>query len=187
MVSNVKLTQRQWEETFRRDAERDELRVFKNHLLNLGLHKDPNTMLEATISIVHANCAYLKIDNRPVSLFLNTQKYRSSTSNTNDKYVFTFDIYGKAYARIISTAKLDMMDLADLYGHPWQSLKVCGYSSIWITRSDWKKLSSKEIKRLKQEVMDDLRFDYPEFELEIEFDVPSNASGLLVELQDVEI
>lgn len=185
MVSTAKLAQRRWEEDFRREAQTDEMVVLKNHLLKLGLRNDPDSMLESTIGMVHANCAYLEIDNRPVLPFLKTQKYLIPTSRSKVKYIFTFDIYSKAHARIISAAELKIVDLADLYGHPWQDYKVRGYSSIWITRSDWKELSAKEIKYLKQTVIDDLRFDYPESELEIKFDAPYNANALLVELQDV--
>jgi hypothetical protein len=45
-------------------------------------------------------------------------------------YAFTFDLFGMAFARILSTPDTKNFDLADLYNHPWDYLKRAGYTCI---------------------------------------------------------
>ena len=178
------LTLQQWERGFRRDAKADELAIFRNHLRKFNMLGKPELMLKGTIHVVHACSAYLKIDGRPIALFLEMQKYNPSLHGIAE-YTFTFDLYGKAYARVLAKAGFNMLDLADLYNHPWQEYRRCGYSCFWITRTDGTALTTVESKRLEKEVMDDLFFDYSKDELDVWFDDSLISGALFVNVQDV--
>jgi hypothetical protein len=105
------------------------------------------------------------------------------------KYAFTFDLCGKAFARILVSpqdlyGKKRTLDLADLYGHPWHDYKRCGYSSLWISRNDGMGLKTKDRNYLEQVVTGDLRFDYSEDELGFWFDDSTVEGVLRVEFMD---
>jgi hypothetical protein len=98
-------------------------------------------------------------------------------------YAFTFDICGTSYGRVLVTNKVETLDLADLYNHPWANLKMVGYSSINISRTDGRNLTNSNLTHLEKEVTDDLRFDYGEDEIEIDFDRQSIRGVLNVDVQ----
>jgi len=129
--------------------------------------------------------AYASVDGQEFSEFLALQRYNPAEA-ASAKYAFTFELCGKAFARVLVSAKFKVLDLADLYGHPWWDYKVCGYNMIHISRTDGRKLSSAELLRLERDVTADLRFDYSESELDVEFYGLSNGSGrtFLIAVQD---
>lgn len=148
-----------WEKAFRDSAELDAYKSFSDHLEFVGLEGDPKNMLEATIELVRTSAAYYCIDHQPVESFLENQTYYS-TSAPQLTYIYTFDLCGKAYARTLDDSEHKLIDLADLFGSPWEEYKVAGYSQFWISRADRKPLLIKEIKQLIKLVRDDLYFDY---------------------------
>ena len=77
------------------------------------------------------------------------------------------------------------MDLADLYGAPWDDYRVVGYCDIWISRIDGLPLSDDEMSAFEKVVDYDLRFDYSEDELSFWFDPDTHDGVLKVTLQDV--
>jgi hypothetical protein len=77
-----------------------------------------------------------------------------------------------------------VLDLADLFNHPWLEYKVVGYRSIWITRTDWAELKKREKNYLEEQVEYDLRFDYAEDEVDFWFDDSINKRCLFVTVQD---
>ena len=175
---------KQWEREFRKAAKADNLSLFRNHLLKLGLPDEPESLLHGTILMVQACCVYLKLDSHSPAGFLALQKYNPAEVE-DARYAFTFDLCGKAFARVLLSAKVGPIDLADLYGHPWWEYEVCGYSSFWVSRTDGGDLSAEELELIQTEVTDDLLFDYSEDELEFWFDDSSVKGVLLVTLQDV--
>jgi len=174
-----------WEREFREAAEADEYALLRDHLCRLELPENPALLLEGTIQVVYACAAYTTIDNQSYAAFLKMQTY-DPTDTVDAKYVFTFDICRKAFARILVQTKAAIPDLADLYNHPWQDYKVCGYDSICISRIDGRNLDSTELALLEKKVTDDLRFDYSEDELDFWFDDATIEGMLLVTVQDHE-
>ena len=180
-----KLTLQSWEQGFRRDAQADKMAIFRDHLRRLALRGKPELLLKGTIRVIQACAAYAVIDNQPITPFLEMQRYNPARQGMA-RYACTFDLCGKAFARVLVAAGLKGLDLADIYGHPWYDYKVCGYHGFWITRTDWTALTNKELFQLEKEVTDDLRFDYSEDELDIWFDRFRTAGALFVGVQDRE-
>ena len=183
----VSIVYRSWEKRFRAAASADNYALFRDHMYRLALPEKPKFMLEGTILAIQATVAYTIMDGRdiPLDRFLRMQQY--NPADTPDaRYVFTFNLHGKAYSRVLADEKLILPDLADLYGHPWQAYKRVGYCCFWISHPDWSPLASVEIERLEKEVTDDLRFDYSEEEIDFWFAESPDASYLNVVVQDVE-
>ena len=180
-MSNVDL--KRWISKFRKDARTDQYTLFRKHLRDLALPDDPELLTEGTIQVVIASAAYASLDGQSFAAFLNMQRYDPAEA-IDAKYAFTFDLCGKASARILVPTKAIIPDLADLYGHPWEDYKVCGYHAIYISRIDGKKLVSSELARLEKEVTEDLRYDYSADELNLWFDNESVDGVLKVFVQD---
>ncbi len=184
-----------WEQDFRTAARADDCAMFREHLERLSpqehlgqlLRADgPQLMLEATIRIVRMCSAYATVDDRAEEFgrFLNMQKYNPSEA-TDARYVFTFDLWGKAFARVLVETKVQTLDLADLYGSPWSDYEVVGFHYLWISHPDWSYLTNEERRQLEDEVTSDLRFDYAEDELDFWFDDSLDEIYHFVTVQDV--
>jgi hypothetical protein len=174
-----------WEREFRKAAEADEYTLLRDHLCRLELPEDPALLLEGTIQLVIACEAYASIDGQSFAAFLKMQSYDPSDA-VDAKYAFTFDLCGKAFGCVLFSKKMGVLDLADLYNHPWQDYKVCGYHSIFISRIDGRKLGSRELARLERAVTYDLRYDYSEAEVDFWFDDATIEGILLITVQDHE-
>ncbi|MFC1896888.1 hypothetical protein ACFL0Q_09600 [Thermodesulfobacteriota bacterium] len=174
-----------WEHEFRKAAVADNLSLCRDHLQRLGLPDDPELLLKGTVLVVHACCAYATLDGQSPGGFLKLQKYRP-TDAPEAKYALTFDLYGKAFARVLISTERGVLDLADLYGHPWYEFEVCGYSRFWVSRTDWQDLSADELAQIQTEITEDLRFDYEDDELDFWFDDTVIQGALEVNLQDVD-
>jgi hypothetical protein len=179
----AKLNLGRWEKQFREAAEADHLAIFKDHLSRLDLPNDPEEMLEGTIYLVAACLTYAGMDNKPALNLLKMQNY-DPTRSRSAKYAFTFNIHGRAVGRVLVPDNWDMIDLADLYGFGFVTYEVCGYDRLWISRANWKALTRKEMLKLEDQVMYDLRFDYTQEELDIFIDDSSPAGTLSIALQD---
>lgn len=174
----------EWANSFRADAEADGFQLLRRHLENLELPDEPGLLLEGTPLLVQMSVAYLAMDGQQVAEFLAQQKY-DPTQAGGVLYQVTFDIHGKAYARLNLPASLRPLDLADLYGTPWNAYERVGYSDFWISRIDGKALDAQEIAGFETTVESDLRFDYDKDEITFWFD-PDRIEGVLnVVVQDV--
>jgi len=177
---------RTWEKAFRADARADKYRVLSDVLKRLGLPDKPRLMLHGTVDMVRACCAYNRIDNNGFfETFLRLQTYAPDTVADN-LYMFTFDVFGKAYARIIVNEKCQGLDLADMFDFPWQRHKMAGFRCFWISSASWRALKKREINRLAQAVKEDLYYDFSEDELEVWFDVVRDGTCILVNLLEKE-
>jgi len=174
---------KKWEREYRKAAQADDLELYREHLHKLGLPGEPELLLHGTILVVQACCAYASIDGQPIARFLGFQKY-SPAEVPDAKYSFTFDLYGKGFARVLLSAKLELLDLADLYGHPWWEYEVCGYRCFWVSRTDGEDLSPEELVQIETEITEDLRYDYSDDELDFWFDDTAVEGVLKVTLQD---
>ena len=177
---------RKWERDFREAARADNCAILRNHLRLFGLRNDPQLILEGTLAFVGMVSAYVFSDlgEKPMSRFLSMQTYDPSASAV--KYAFTFDLFGKAFGRILSGAQKPFVDLADLYGSPWHRYRAVGYWCLWISRTDRRSLTSREISQLKRCVREDLRYDYSEDQLDLWFDDCSKDGALRVGVHDHE-
>lgn len=176
----AELTLKRWEREFRRDAKADKLAIFADHLRSLDLQVKPELMLEGTIRLVEMCCVYYSVDGRSFAPFLEMQSYDPARSGAA-KYAFTFDLGRGAFARALVERKMAVIDLADLYSHPWSS-----YSRFWITRTDGIELTNEELVKLEEEVTNDLRYDYSEDELHVWFYDLYTHGALLVGVNDRE-
>lgn len=167
----------EWEQVFRATALNDNNRILRAHLRTLDLPDKPNLLLDGTILVVRRCAAYLMLDNQLVVDFLEYQKYDPAQA-TDARYLVTFDICGKAFARIAMPIPFKHVDLADLNEAPWQPYKLAGYSQFFVSRVDGKHLTPDEIRETENAVTNDLRFDYDEDELEFWFD-PDTIEGVL--------
>ena len=77
-----------------------------------------------------------------------------------------------------------MIDLADLFGSPWEAYEVAGYDEFTISRADLKRFTVKEVKSLISLVKDDLYYDYSKESLQIDFTEFNNRSCLQVALME---
>jgi len=179
-----------WERKFRAAARSDNYALFRDHMRRLGL-PDPKLMLEGTIRVVQARWVFANLDGWQSGPFLEMQKYNPSQA-IGARYAFTFDLCGKAFARVLVNTEVGTLDvdLADLFCYPWGDYKVVGFWQFWISHLDWTCLTSEELEQLEDHVTDDLLFDYGEDELNFWFDASPDNSFLLVgdvvELEEAE-
>jgi hypothetical protein len=178
------LTFQRWEREFRSEAKADKLAVLRNHLRGLDLRAKPELILEGTIRVVQACSAYIKIDGGSYGPFLAMQTY-DPVQSPNATYAFTFSLCGKAFARVLVARELRGLDLADLYDHPFEEYKICGFDHFWIMRADRTHLKRRELVKLERQVTDDLRYDYSEKELGFWFDDSHTEGALFVDVQDL--
>lgn len=174
-----------WSSEFRQAAKADNLKLFRDHLRRLGLPDAPELLLHGTILAVHACCSYASLDHQSPVRFLQLQKY-SPVDAPGAKYAFTFDLWGKGYARVLVSAKMELLDLADLYGFPWPEYEMCGFPCFWVSRADGEGLSGHELTQIQKQITNDLRFDYSDDELGFWFDDNAIEGILQVTLQDID-
>ena len=179
-----------WARAFRAAAKANQYALLRDHLRRLGLPDFPELLLEGTIHAAWACSSYFALDHRrhqdkkDFDHFLELQQYNPGDA-IDTVYTFTFDLHGKAFARVMVETKVETLDLADLYGNPWLDYEVVGYRRVWVTRADWAPLTDEELQDLEQEVTSDLRYDYAEDELALRFEASEDKKYLLVVLQDV--
>lgn len=154
-----------WEAQFRRDAKADGMALFRAHMQFVALPDAPEKLLEGTIPFVRASCAYLNIDACPIDQFLSLQTYKP-TADANSNYAFTFHVSDRIYSRLVSPIQGKLIDLADLFNHPWYEFKMSGYDGFRFSRLDQCALTINEQAMLEKEIENDIRFDYSENEVE---------------------
>ena len=173
----------QWAIQFRRDAVKDKMALLKQHLQRVGLPDEPEKLIDGTIMVMSACCAYLDIDGRSID-DLAMQAYRPDRE-ADTCYSFTFNIFDRAFGRVIAPRDIKCLDLADLHDHPWHDFKICGYSDSRVARLDDRTLSDAEIEEVESVITDDIRFDDSEDEVDIFIDRETIDGGLIVYLYDI--
>lgn len=174
-----------WEETYRGARKNDPRDVLVDHLDLVGIDANPELLFEGTIKLVRMSAGYLNMGrSRHIDAFLSIQTY-NPPPNPEVPYIFTFDLCGKAYARVfVGKGENKMIDLADLFNSPWEEHKVAGYYGFIISRADLKPLLVKEIKSLISMVKNDLYCDYSKDELDIDFTEYNHRLCLRVALME---
>lgn len=175
----------EWEEVFRSDAKKDNYSVFRDHMRRLDLPDKPELMLAGTIQMVIMCAAYCTLDRREKDFreFLELQTYDPSKSK-GAKYAYTFDIVGLTYARVLVRETKSPLDLADLYGTPWEEHEVCGFSGLWVSHLDWSPIKEAELCALEKEIMDDVYFDYGKDEVDVWCDGDSSPKFVRVHIDE---
>lgn len=184
----------QWEREFRAAAKADGGAALDEHLQRLDLDgfygrplrpNETDLMLEATIDMVRMLSPYATMDGRDEDFirFLDMQRYHF-VEPSDERFVFTFNLCYAAYARLVVDHEGKLVDLADLYGTPWNSLRIAGYSQLWMSHVDWMPMTSETVAHLESIVTNDLRFDYGEEEVDFWFDDSLSEAYLLVTIQD---
>ena len=180
-----------WQQDFREAAKADRYAILRDHLRRLDLPDNPELLLEGTIHLVQGCLSYAILDGQPYGGFLGMQKHDPAEA-PDAMYAVTFDLCGKAFGRVLALPIVGEsaiqrgfgFDLADLYGHSWQCYERVGYNRFWISSIDEDGFTSEERAELELVVTYDLRFDYPEEELDIWFDDSATEGSLLVTVQD---
>lgn len=206
LIESQKISAKEWAEDLRKDARSDRYSHFRSHLKRLRqwepwhITRDtnledtlgepaycyhpapipgaPKSMLENTIDIVTAVLAYAYYTDVDTKSFLAMQRYDASKA-VGASYLLTFDLWG-AVGRLIVDEGVRVVDLADLFGHPWPKLETVGYSKIWVSHLDWSVLTRAELRSLETRITRDVRYDYGDDELDLQFEPAEDATCLLV-------
>lgn len=173
-----------WANRFRREAMRDNMELARNHLQRIGLPDEPEKLVDGTIMFMTACCAYLQIDGRSMGEILGTQAYRPDL-DADSYYSLTFNLFDRAFGRVIAPRDFKCLDLADLHDFPWDDFRRCGYYDFRVARLDNKALSNLEIEEIENAITNDIRFDYSEEEVAIIFDRDAVPGVLVVYLVDI--
>lgn len=173
-----------WANRFRRDAVKDNMELARNHLQRVGLPDEPEKLVDGTIMFMTACCAYLQIDGRSMDEVLAMQAYRPDL-DADSHYSLTFNLFDRAFGRVIAARDFKCLDLADLHDFPWNDFKMCGYYDFRVARLDYKALSDPEIEEIEDAITDDIRFDYSEEEVELLFDRDAVPGVLVVYVMDI--
>lgn len=145
----------------------DDDSIFRDHLRRLGLPDEPLLLLEGTIHFVVIWSAFFSIGRTEgFAHLLRMQTYDPSES-PKARYAFTFDLFGKAFARVLVGTNFRDLDLADMNEARWNEYRTAGYRSFDISHLDWSTLLQDERWQLETAVTDDLRYDYCDDELDI--------------------
>lgn len=158
--------------------------MFRDHLRKLELPDQPELLLKGTTMVVRMCVSYATMDGQPIDRFLQMQRYDPSHA-PDARYAFTFDLHERAFGRVLVDSKMRHLDLADLYGTPWDEFKRVGFTQFWITRTDGARLKRKEMDELHKHILGDIFFDYEEDEVQVGFFPASDRSFLNVEVQDI--
>ena len=97
---------------------------------------------------------------------LSTCRARRERRGRSNAYSLT-DFRGEAFGRVLIPGNIAVLDLGELYNYP---LKNPGFNKIYVSRVDGRHLSRKDLAHLEMEITYDLRFDYSEGEVDIDFD-----------------
>jgi hypothetical protein len=85
----------------------------------------------------------------------------------------------KYFGRILTDINFTSIDLEDLFDHPWPMSNTAGFSDIYITRLDGKRIGTREIRRLYKVVASDMYYGHSEEELSVDV-IPSDFDDTVV-------
>jgi hypothetical protein len=156
----------------------DSAALVRTHLKRLELPDEPVKLLEGTILLVETAAAYASNDKGDPKAFIAQQAYHPAL-DPDTYYAFTFNLHNHTYGRVITPLEKKTLDLADLFGHPWNEHKCCGYNEIRICRLDNADLTDAECEQIEKTITDDIFFDFSEDDLWIVFD-REVVTGILV-------
>jgi len=166
-----------WEADFRSAAKSDDCRHLLRYLEAYGVTSTSEAVVEATVAVVSACCGFRALDGQALAEFLAHQRYDAPAS-PQAPYRLHFELTRADIGVVVVDAHLRWIDLADLYGAPWQELQRVGYSGFWVARMDGAALAESEVEALEAAITSDLRFDHGEDEVWFDVD-PDSQPGCL--------
>ena len=170
-----------WLREFTAAAAADNYADLLRPIERLELKCSPKNAMAATIALVNAIVAYCQLDGRDCEAFLNLQQYWLNSDGGN-KYCLIFDLSGmtsKYFGRILTDINFTSIDLEDLFDHPWPMSNTAGFSDIYITRLDGKRIGTRETRRLYKVVASDMYYGHSEEELSVDV-IPSDFDDTVV-------
>jgi hypothetical protein len=171
----------EWLREFTAAAAADNYANLLRPIEHLELKCSPKNAMAATIALVNAIVAYCQLDGRDCEAFLNRQQYGLNSDGGN-KYCLIFDLSGmtgKYFGRILTDINFTSIDLEDLFDHPWPMSHTAGFSDIYITRLDGKRIGTREIRRLHKVVASDMYYGHSEEEMSVDV-IPSDFVDTVV-------
>jgi hypothetical protein len=169
-----------WKIDYRKAAEADRYARLRKHLRKLRLPDSPELLLKGTIQSVDAAAVFSTFTRKSITAFIDMQSYDGKDAD-EATYALTFDFRGEAFGRVLIPGNIAVLDLGELYDYPW---KNPGFNKIYVSRVDGRQLSRKDLAHLEMEITYDLRFDYSEGEVDIDFDERSIRGVLTVLVSD---
>lgn len=141
-------------------------------------------VIKITAEVAVAVIASLQINGREneVLKFIEQQRYRRF-DEIYPKYIFIFDLGDEIHGcAILRGDDLSLIDLADLYGFPFNRLRINGFYTIYIAHADHTPLN---LNFLKEKINYDLLYDQdPEDELWINFENNDDETVLCITVTD---
>lgn len=179
-----------WARKFGEAAKADGFARLREHLRLLGLPNRPKLLLDGTVHFVEMWSGFHSLDHDAGKFahLLRMQTYVPLAA-TRALYACTFNLFGKAYARVFVDSKFSNLDLADMFDAPWDAYQVAGYSEFFVSRLHAGPLTRKQRLLLQATITDDLRYDFSEDELRLDFveknDEDFDETYLHVLVQDI--
>jgi hypothetical protein len=160
----------EWRSEFSAAAVADKHRELLRSINHLDFKCSAKNAMEATVWLVCAVVTFCEMDGRDYETFLKQQTYFPNAGCGN-KYCLIFDLsssHKKYYGRIFTDAAFTSIDLEDLFNFAWPMSQTAGFSEVYITRIDGKKITKQELQRLYKLVEEDMYYGYSEEELSVD-------------------
>lgn len=125
-------------------------------------------MFDASISLVLA-CAGFHQDDPKLADFLARQALNDQASQ-EASYRLLFELHSRQVGVVVADRDLRLLDLAELYDYPLLPDGSLGFTGFWVVRPDGLALEPGEIVALEEAITRDIRFDYCDEEVCIDFD-----------------
>lgn len=159
-----------WYREFSAAAAADNYAELMRPIEHLELKCSPKDVMDSTVSLVNAVVAFCKLDGRDCEAFLNQQHYRVDSGGENE-YCLIFDLSSptrKYFGRILTDIAFTSIDLEDLFDFPWPMPQTVGFTEVYITRLDGRRIGKREIRRLYKLVAADMYYGHSEEELSVD-------------------
>jgi hypothetical protein len=177
-----------WMRGFSAAAVKDNYAELLRPLEHLELECSGEDALASTISLVLAVVVFCQMDGRDCETFLKQQHYQLDADDETE-YCLIFDLTGlkgSYFGRILTDINFTSIDLEDLFNYPWPMSETAGFTEVYITRLDGKRIGKRELKRLYEQVTSDMYYGYSEDELSVDVsmtDFPDTALIYAVETE----
>jgi len=159
-----------WQRKFTADALADDCTEIRRHIKYLELDCTPEAMLEGTGLLLSAVMVYTHLDGGECETLIKQQRYRLGGEGLAF-YCLTFNFGKGHFGRILTDEKIDGVDFADLFDHPWHEYKTAGFNEVWISRLDGQPIGDEKMNNLYYRVRDDFYFDNTEEDLSVSVDM----------------
>jgi hypothetical protein len=178
-----------WMREFTAAAVKDNYAELLRPIKHLKLECSATDVLTSTISLVLAVVAYCQMDGRDCEAFLKQQHYRLD-SDDETEYCLIFDLTGlkgSYFGRILTDINFTSIDLEDLFNHVWPMSDTAGFTEVYTSRLDGKRIGKRELGRLYKQVTSDMYYGYSEEELSVDVSMTDFPDTALIYAAETEI